>query len=356
MRRSADGPFYSVGMTKTRQPIRCFFAALLAFMLLSPVALAQATGSQESAAAARRTVAENSLAERFVGAFSATIDGVPVRWHAMKINVADMPGAVYFEVARADDLAYPFRQGVIAEIRTAAAGERILRFFDVTRSAEFRASIVGLWADPSLFPEMSLADLSPNLDIVLDGSMSGKTRNPVPTMRGGATLMTSELRLLDDGFEVADRGYDMGLRQVWGPASGATRFTPAEPAAAADKRESGLTIVTLDPGSGEPHAEGGKVALQYTGWLTTGRMFDTSRRDDGEPFALNIPGRVIPGFNEGVAGIRVGEKRRLIIPGNLAYGPRGRPGVIPPDATLIFEIECVYLENPESAASPTGDG
>ena len=92
-------------------------------------------------------------------------------------------------------------------------------------------------------------------------------------------------------------------------------------------------------GSGAEASAGQKVSVHYTGTLTDGSKFDSSL-DRGRPFEFVLgAGRVIKGWDQGVAGMKVGGKRRLTIPSDLAYGSRGFPPVIPADATLIFEIE-----------------
>ncbi|MFO8005293.1 FKBP-type peptidyl-prolyl cis-trans isomerase [Thioalkalivibrio sp.] len=107
-----------------------------------------------------------------------------------------------------------------------------------------------------------------------------------------------------------------------------------------------LQINVLQSGDGQEAASGSEVKVHYTGWLTDGTKFDSSR-DRGEPFSLTLgAGRVIPGWEKGIEGMRVGEIRELIIPPELGYGARGAGGVIPPDATLRFEVELLDVKAP----------
>ena len=140
-----------------------------------------------------------------------------------------------------------------------------------------------------------------------------------------------------------DRAPDLetaGMSQIGGapPASGDTVTT-----------ESGLQYIVVQQGSGETAQPGQQVRVHYTGWLTDGTKFDSSV-DRGQPFAFPLgQGRVIRGWDEGVAGMNVGERRRLIIPAELAYGDRGAGGVIPPGATLIFDVELLEIADMETA-------
>lgn len=102
---------------------------------------------------------------------------------------------------------------------------------------------------------------------------------------------------------------------------------------------SGLKYVDQAVGAGDVAVAGKTVSVHYTGWLENGKKFDSSV-DRGQPFSFPLgAGRVIKGWDEGVQGMKVGGKRKLTIPSDLGYGSRGAGGVIPPNATLIFDVE-----------------
>ncbi len=104
-----------------------------------------------------------------------------------------------------------------------------------------------------------------------------------------------------------------------------------------------LQIDDIQEGTGAEARAGDRVEVHYTGWLTSGQKFDSSR-DRGEPFSFKLgAGQVIKGWDQGVAGMKVGGKRKLTIPPELGYGARGAGNVIPPNATLVFEVELLAV-------------
>lgn len=147
-----------------------------------------------------------------------------------------------------------------------------------------------------------------------------------------------------------------------GPVAGVAENTPT-PAAGGDdfhegdgktpvKFPDGLQIIDLKVGTGQLVPAGATVTVQYTGWLSNGTQFDTSRQASREPLCAILVSTqqtvgnctpVIPGWNEGVPGMSVGGKRKMILPPDLGYGARGQPPVIPANSTLVFTVEVLSI-------------
>jgi len=122
-------------------------------------------------------------------------------------------------------------------------------------------------------------------------------------------------------------------------AGDSTQKTTATSAQGTTKEATKMNIEDIVVGTGPAAKNGDRVTVDYTGWLTDGTKFDSSK-DRNQPFSFTLgAGEVIPGWDQGVAGMMVGGKRKLTIPPELGYGSRGAGGVIPPNATLVFEVE-----------------
>ena len=146
----------------------------------------------------------------------------------------------------------------------------------------------------------------------------------------------SGLRLsLSKGFLMVLIGCTLSLTMVSYSAFAEGKETVTTP--------SGLQYVDLVVGSGQVAKSGSTAVVHYTGTLTNGKKFDSSK-DRNQPFSFGLgAGRVIKGWDEGVEGMKIGGTRKLIVPPHLGYGARGAGGVIPPNATLIFEVELLDL-------------
>jgi len=178
------------------------------------------------------------------------------------------------------------------------------------------------------------------------------TAPPAPTGTGEAAAPAEEKK--DEAAAPAEEKKDEAAapaeeKKDEAAAGGDEAPAPAEEKPTEVKEEevttgSGLKYVEIKVGEGASPSPGKRVTVHYTGTLVDGTKFDSSV-DRGTPFQFVIGvGQVIKGWDEGVMSMKVGGKRKLVIPSDLGYGPRGAGGVIPPNATLIFEVELLGVE------------
>ncbi len=174
---------------------------------------------------------------------------------------------------------------------------------------------------------------------------------------GGYDKAGMEKKVTDQ--EAAAKAAEAKAKEDQGKAAeGAVKKAEEEAKSKAVKNESGLIYVDLKVGDGEQPKSSDRVDVHYTGKLLDGTEFDSSV-GRGQPFTFSLSGGVIKGWLEGVATMKVGGKRRLIIPPDLAYGKKGSPPKIPPDATLVFDVELLAIKAapppspPPAPAKPT---
>jgi FKBP-type peptidyl-prolyl cis-trans isomerase FkpA len=162
--------------------------------------------------------------------------------------------------------------------------------------------------------------------------------------RRAAKIRNQRIGLIVIGFIIVALIAFVAYRAAIKPNSPSSATLSTNSSAIATQSESGLIIEDLKVGDGAQAKAGDTVSVHYTGWLTDGAKFDSSI-DRKKPFEFVLGmGSVIQGWDEGVTGMKEGGKRKLTIPPDLAYGAEGIGGVIPPNATLVFEVELLEIK------------
>lgn len=292
-----------------------------------------------------------SIADMLAGLWqsSAPIDdtGATLVMSIAPVAFNGIDGTLYAEVSRSDDMANPFRQ-VLMQVYRFEGGLRL-------RTFEFRSAAGSVLAGMSHVPERFPAtitgdDVIATVDIDLesrDGGFTGASPFPFPTRTAGAVQMTSGISIMSDRLVTEDTGFGADGSVVWGGPDAAVAFERAEGLVEVIRLEREdwthqFVQINFSEGTGDPVRDGDFLALHYSGYLTDGTKFDSSR-DRGEPFRYRVPGRLIEGWLMGTEDIRQGATRRLIIPSELGYGERANPR-IPANSTLIFDVEAIFIE------------
>lgn len=277
-------------------------------------------------------------------------------------KLSTLPDALYIETARADSVDRPYRSAFLQFYRR--QGRIRLRTLEIRDpNHPINNLLIGMWALPEFMPDISRDQMIATLDLEftgVDGGWIGETPYPYPTATGGAVEMTSRLKVTPGGIETADRGFDAEGNVVWGAdKNDRYSFTRRPSPFTIDRHELGLVSITLrDDPSGIAPSDGDTVAFQYTGWLTDGTMFDTSRRQGKAPLEYALPGNLIEGWMIATRGMTQGDWRKFVVPPDLGYGASSAGGGrIPANSTLIFEAELVGVRPAiEPDGAPQGPG
>ena len=308
------------------------------------------------------------LSESLIGAWKTT-SPVPQRGDSGEsteimllihpVPVEGLPDALYSEAYRLDNPSQPYRQSVMQFYTY--KGEPRLRTFELAMGAVDEGSqgrkpanpygvFAGMGLAPEAFPQLSSDELIATLDQVVKPSgngFKGETPQPYPTDLFGAVLMTSEMTVKGDRMTVSDRGYAADGSVAWGASSsGSFEFRKTEPHITVERQDNNLIVLNFNKPEGDIIDEGGKLFVDYMGWLEDGYVFDTSRQEGRDVFGFAYPPRLIEGWNTGLDGVSEGSLRKLVMPSDLGYSNRGQPRAsIPPNAPLYFDIEIRAIQS-----------
>lgn len=267
-------------------------------------------------------------------------------------KVEGLSDVLYVETAREGELATPYRQALYQFYRY--KGGLRLRTLEL-RSEQSGQALLGTGMVPDAYAAaVGAGDVYPTIDIDLApkaGGFAGHSPGAYPDHRGGAVQMTSAIAFDGDSIRITDVGYDSEGNVAWEVGrDGGVEFARAEGLVGVQRYDDGLIIVSFEEPEGEKIQDGDWMVIHYTGKLTDGSKFDSSY-DRAEPFRYKTPGSLIQGWLRGTAEMAKGSRRRLIIPPALGYGDRP-VGPIPPGSTLVFDVECVFIEKDVPAPAP----
>lgn len=300
---------------------------------------------------------------RLLGLLSGSFSGAErpgspsLTFSAAPVAVEGFPNTLLVQVARADAPAEPFRLYLLHAFRR--RGKLTLRTLEPWGAPGLAGALAGLWAAPEAVRLSDAAALKPSSDmaVVRIGDLfRAKTLQPVPTTRDGAVEMRSSLAISGGTLRLADAGYDAEGKRVWGQPGGdeselqEIEFTRNAVTPGVRREPGGLTIVTTVPPKPDAprHEPGGEITLHFTHWTSTGLRIQSSRDPGREPVKVRIPGAPLAALDRALEGIARGERRKIVIPPDLAYGERGR-GTVPPNSTLIYDFECLAVDNTPAA-------
>jgi len=174
----------------------------------------------------------------------------------------------------------------------------------------------------------------------------GEPESLIPMAPPGVDARSTLVRKEPDGEgaqAIGEQAAASGAKPKRRPVTDAPPAAPTKPGEV-KTTGSGVKYETLKEGTGAVAKAGQRITVQYTGTLEDGKKFDSSR-DRGKPYTVAIGvGDVIPGWDEALPGMKIGERRKLIVPPNAAYGAQGHPPAIPSNATLIFDVELINVE------------
>ncbi|MCC5821745.1 MAG: CpcT/CpeT family chromophore lyase [Phycisphaerales bacterium] len=273
--------------------------------------------------------------------------------------VSGLSDTLYVETARTDSPWSPYRRAIF-QIFPYRDGLR-LRTYELAVGSTAQGVFNGMFAAADHFPELSADELIATIDLDLSPTATGfegASPYPYPTRLGGAVEMTSRVTLDGDGFSVADRGYDANGNVVWGAGEDSVFFFErTRGVVSTTRRDDGMVILDYGGASGPVVSNGDQMHVHYEGFLASKHRFDSSY-DRDMPFIFAYPPgtRAITGWGIGMENFARGARRKLIIPGDLGYGPNGNPRAgIPGDATLYFNIHLVHIDRAQPDDAETDE-